>query len=75
MGKIEIPYYTVRRNGRGFWEPTRKMRALGFQSVPCGVDGLPIARRNAQTQMRISSSTVRRLPETSCVQALHAAIW
>lgn len=23
----------------GFWEPTKKMRALGFQSVPCGRDG------------------------------------
>jgi hypothetical protein len=39
MGKVEIPYYTVRRNGRGFWEPTKRMRALGFQSVPCGDDG------------------------------------
>ena len=36
---VKIPYYTVRRNGRGFWEPTKHMRALGFRSVPCGPDG------------------------------------
>jgi hypothetical protein len=36
---IKIPNYQVRRNGRGFWEPTSKMRALGFQSIPCGRDG------------------------------------
>ena len=36
---IKIPYYTVRRNGRGFWEPTKHMRALGFYNAPCGRDG------------------------------------
>ena len=39
MAKVKIPNYQVRRNGRGFWEPTKKMRALGFQSVPCGAEG------------------------------------
>jgi hypothetical protein len=39
MGKMDLPYYTVRRNGRGFWEPSAKMRAMGFASVPCGEDG------------------------------------
>jgi len=39
VGKATIPYYTVRRNGRGFWEPKPHMRALGFYSVPCGKDG------------------------------------
>ena len=38
MGKIKIPYYTVIA-GRGYWRPTRKMRALGFQIVRCGPDG------------------------------------
>jgi hypothetical protein len=37
--KVKIPYYTVRRNGRGFWEPRPRMRALGFYCVPCGKDG------------------------------------
>lgn len=39
MARLKIPNYQVRRNGRAFWEPTRKMRLLGFQSVPCGQDG------------------------------------
>jgi hypothetical protein len=39
MGKTKIPYYTVRRNGRGFWEPRPHMRVLGFYNVPCGKDG------------------------------------
>ena len=39
MAKIQINYYRVQRNGRGFWKPTRKMRALGFYNVPCGPDG------------------------------------
>jgi Phage integrase family len=39
VGKLKIPYYSVRRNGRAFWEPRPHMRVLGFYSVPCGVDG------------------------------------
>jgi hypothetical protein len=39
VGNLKIPYYTVRRNGRGFWEPRPHMRILGFYSVPCGQDG------------------------------------
>jgi hypothetical protein len=47
LATIKIPYYTVRRNGRGFWEPRPHMRALGFYSVPCGPDG-PEARKIAE---------------------------
>jgi len=39
LAEVKIPYYTARRNGRGFWEPRPHMRALGFCSVPCGPDG------------------------------------
>jgi hypothetical protein len=39
MSDIKIPNYFERRNSRGFWEPTRKMRQLGFFSVACGPDG------------------------------------
>ena len=39
MARVKIPYYSVRRNGRGFWEPRPHMRSLGFCSVPCGSDG------------------------------------
>jgi len=34
----QIPYYVV-KNGNGFWQPTTTMKALGFESVPCGPDG------------------------------------
>ena len=39
MADVKIPYYSVRRNGRGFWEPRPHMRALGFYNMPCGADG------------------------------------
>jgi hypothetical protein len=38
MTKIELRYYVVKR-GKGFWQPTKAMRLLGFYSVPCGNDG------------------------------------
>lgn len=38
MGKVKIPYYVV-RHGRGYWQPTAKMRAEGFGPLSCGVDG------------------------------------
>jgi hypothetical protein len=47
LATIKIPYYTVRRNGRGFWEPRPHMRELGFYSVACGPDS-PEARRIAE---------------------------
>jgi integrase len=39
MTTIKLRHYRVKRNGRGFWEPTPKMQALGFVSIPCGPDG------------------------------------
>lgn len=38
MGRVPIRYYVV-RGGRGYWQPTRKMRRLGFACIPCGKDG------------------------------------
>lgn len=38
MSKPTIPYYVVRA-GNGYWQPTTRMKALGFNSVPCGPDG------------------------------------
>ena len=39
MSKKRIRYYSVKRNGRGFWQPTPTMRLHGFASIPCGPDG------------------------------------
>ena len=36
---MKIPYYRVKRNGRGFWEPTPAMKKYGFTSTSCGPDG------------------------------------
>jgi hypothetical protein len=38
MTKIKVRHYVVKR-GKGFWQPTKTMRRLGFYSVPCGDDG------------------------------------
>lgn len=38
MTSVKIRHYAVKR-GKGFWQPTRKMKAVGFGSVPCGPDG------------------------------------
>src|SRR4051794_10500500 len=38
MGKVKIRYYSVRK-GRGYWQPTTAMRALGFKPQSCGPDG------------------------------------
>lgn len=39
MGSIKIPNYRVKPNGRGYWEPTAKMREAGFLPLSCGPDG------------------------------------
>jgi hypothetical protein len=46
MTKIKVRHYVVKR-GKGFWQPTKAMRLLGFYSVPCGDDG-PDAWANAE---------------------------
>jgi hypothetical protein len=38
MGRVKIPYYVVIK-GRGYWQPTARMRAAGFGLVACGADG------------------------------------
>ncbi|EJW12604.1 hypothetical protein A33M_1887 [Rhodovulum sp. PH10] len=38
MTKVKIRHYRIKR-GKGFWEPTAKMKRLGFYAVPCGPDG------------------------------------
>jgi len=38
VGSVKIPYYVVVK-GRGYWRPTKAMRAHGFHIVRCGADG------------------------------------
>jgi hypothetical protein len=35
---VKIRHYVVKR-GKGFWQPTKKMKSVGFGPVPCGPDG------------------------------------
>jgi hypothetical protein len=46
MGKVKVRYYSVIK-GRGYWQPTREMRALGFRPTACGPDG-PAAWEKAE---------------------------
>lgn len=38
MKKLKLRYYVV-KNGRGYFEPSEKMRRHGFEPVSCGPDG------------------------------------
>lgn len=38
MAKVRVRYYSVIK-GRGYWQPTKAMRAAGFRPVSCGPDG------------------------------------
>jgi hypothetical protein len=35
----KIPYYAVKVNGHGHWQPSGELRALGFKSIDLGFDG------------------------------------
>jgi hypothetical protein len=39
MADIKVNQYRIKRNGRGFWCPHAKQRAVGFRHTPCGPDG------------------------------------
>lgn len=47
MGKVDLPYYVVKKGRYGYWQPTKAMRDAGFKSVRCGPDG-PAAWRIAR---------------------------
>ena len=38
MGTVRIRHYRIRK-GRGYWEPTARMKAIGFRLTPLGPDG------------------------------------
>jgi hypothetical protein len=57
VASIKIPYYNV-INGRGYWRPSKKLRALGFQDVRCGPDG-PAAWAIADTWNKRTQATLQ----------------
>jgi hypothetical protein len=39
VGKVDIPYYVVKKGKYGYWQPSAAMRAEGFKPARCGLDG------------------------------------
>lgn len=39
QARPNIPYYSLKTNGHGYWQPSAELRKLGFTSVDCGFDG------------------------------------
>lgn len=39
MANIKVRHYAIRKGKYGYWLPTPQMKRMGFQNVPCGVDG------------------------------------
>lgn len=61
MGNVKIPYYVVIK-GRGYWSPSKKMKALGFPVVSCGPDGpgaWAVAHQWAERWHRVKSGRDR----------------
>ena len=39
VGNVKIRHYVRKKSGFCYWQPTRRMRDLGFRLVPLGKDG------------------------------------
>jgi hypothetical protein len=39
MGRVKIKYYVVKKSGRAYWRPTKRMRLVGFRLIPLGMAG------------------------------------
>jgi hypothetical protein len=69
MTKIKLKHYSVKRGGRGYWEPRKKMRALGFFSVPCGPDGREAWAIAEEWERRWQMTRRREFPSPALVEA------
>ena len=61
MGQVKIPYYVVKRNGRAFWQPAKRMRAEGARPIACGRDG-PEAWRIAREANEVWKAKAESAP-------------
>jgi hypothetical protein len=68
MTRIRIRHYVVKR-GQAFWQPTRKMRALGFYSVPLGADGPDAWARAEDWNARWDKTRRREAPSPAMASA------
>jgi len=69
MTTIKLKHYRVKRGGRAFWEPTNKMKVLGFVSVPCGQDGPDAWAIAEEWERRWQSTRVGQAPSPAMVAA------
>lgn len=68
MTRVKVRHYVVKR-GQAFWQPTKKMRALGFYSVPLGQDGPDAWARAEQWNDRWDRTRRREAPSPAMVAA------
>lgn len=68
MTRIKHSYYVV-KGGRGYWQPKRDMRLLGFHSVPCGLDGPDAWRIAAEWDKRWQAVREGKEPAPSALAA------
>jgi predicted nucleic acid-binding Zn ribbon protein len=54
----DIPYYSIRSTGHGYWQPKAALRGLGFRSVDCGFDS-PEAWAKAE-RLNMDASEARK---------------
>jgi len=68
MSRVKVRHYVVKR-GQAFWQPTKKMRALGFFSVPLGQDGPDAWARAEQWNDRWDKTRRGEAPSPAMVAA------
>jgi hypothetical protein len=68
MTRIKIRHYVVKR-GKGFWQPTKTMRAAGFYPVPCGPDGPNAWQRAEEWNHRWDMTRCGEAPSPATVSA------
>jgi hypothetical protein len=73
MTRIKIRHYVIKR-GQAFWQPTRKMRALGFYSVPLGADGPDAWARAEQWNDRWDKTRRGQAPSPAMASAENLSV-
>lgn len=67
MARIKLKHYVVRKGKHGYWLPTPKMVAMGFQPVSCGHDGPEAWKIAKEWEDRYQAARRGELPETGKV--------
>jgi hypothetical protein len=68
-----IPHYSVKATGHGVWRPSKKLRALGFETVELGFDGSE-ARAKAAELNALAAEAVEATEAAAFAEAAAEAI-